>query len=304
MLACRNRPTPVATGLPVTRPLLPLTLAAAVVSGCQSSGNSDITSLSILLKEPPGDVEAAVITVARMELIGPQGPVVLLHQPRVIDLLDPEESPIGLLNDFSVPAASYRELRVHVRGMYVAIRDEDGTTARYATPAYAGVPPGGGEVRELILEDSGVGSPVALAEGSLDLRGDQTVLVLEFDPLRGLQRSTLGGRIPVAPRISGGELRETGGIEILLENAPALPAPGAAMASLFDANSKLVGVTRTFTDADSNGIPEAYFGLLPPGDYRVVLSPPDGWAVDSGSRPVSVALGRASQARFTLVASR
>lgn len=280
-------------------------LATVLVAGCET-GTSDITSLSVLLKEPPGNVEAAVVTVTRIDLIGPHGPVPLLHQPRVIDLLDPDQAPIGLVNDFSVPALSYHELRVHVRGMYLAVRNPDGSLTRYSTPDYVAIPAGTVVDRELDLASwAETGQAVTLAGGTLDLRGDQTILVLELDALRSIGAPTQPGHVAFEPVITAAELGSMGGIRVTL--APTadsgMPLDGAT-ASVFDASRTLVGVAHGFTDTDADGVFEAMFGLLSPGNYEVVISPPSGWALTPQASSVSVALGTSSRAHFTLVASR
>jgi hypothetical protein len=280
-------------------------LATALVAGCET-GTSDITSLSVLLKEPPGNVEAAVVTITRVDLIGPHGPVSLLHQTRVIDLLDPDQAPIGLVNDFSVPALSYHELRVHVRGMYLAVRNPDGTLTRYATPDYIATPADVVVDRELDLSSwAEMGQAVTLVGGTLDLRGDQTILVLELDALRSLGQPTEPGHVAFEPVITAAELGSMGGIRVTLA-PPAdsgIPLDGATV-SLFDSRRTLIGVAHGFTDPDADGVFEAMFGLLSPGDYEIVISPPSGWALTPQASSVSVALGKASRAHFTLVASR
>ena len=280
-------------------------LVAALLGGCQT-GTSDITSVSVLLKQPPGNVEAAVVTVTRIDLIGPHGPVALLHQPQVIDLLDPDQAPIGVVNDYAVPAAPYHELRVHVRGMYLAVRNADRTVTRFATADYAGIPAGTTVDRVLDLERwAERGQAVTLAGGSLDLRGDQTVLVLELDALRSLGSPIGQAAVAFEPVITAAELGSMGGIRVTLAR-PAdsgIPLDGAT-AALFDASRTLIGVADGFTDTDSDGVFEAMFGLLSPGTYEVVVSPPSGWTLQPSASSVSVAFGEASEAHFDLVASR
>lgn len=279
-------------------------LAAAMLGGCQA-GTADITSVSVLLKQPPGNVEAAVVTVARIDLIGPHGPVALLHQPQVIDLLDRDQVPIGVVNDYAVPAAPYHELRVHVRGAYVAVRNDDGTVTRYATRGYGAVPAGIVVDRVLDLGRwAEEGHAVTLAGGSLDLRDDQTVLVLELDALRSIG-TPVGTQVAFEPVITAAELGSMGGIRVTLAR-PAdsgIPLDGAT-AALFDASRTLIGVADGFTDSDADGVFETMFGLLSPGVYEVVVSPPRGWALQPAASSVSVALGEASEAHFDLVASR
>lgn len=280
-------------------------LAAALLGGCQT-GTSDITSVSVLLKQPPGNVEAAVVTVTRIDLIGPNGPVALLHRPQVIDLLDPNQAPIGVVNDYAVPAVPYHELRVHVRGMYLAVRNSDGTVTRYATPEYVAVPAGTAVDRVLDLGRwAENGQAVSLAGGSLDLRGDQTVLVLELDALRSIGAPVGQAQVAFEPVITAAELGSMGGIRVTLARPDdsGIPLDGAT-AALFDASRTLIGVADGFTDTDSDGVFEAVFGLLSPGTYEVVVSPPSGWALQPAASSISVALGEATEAHFDFVASR
>ena len=280
-------------------------LAAALLGACRP-GTSDITSVSVLLKQPPGNVEAAIVTVTRMDLIGPHGAVALLHRPQVLDLLDPQQAPIGVVNDYAVPAAPYHELRIHVRGMYLAVRNPDGTVTRYATPEYVATPEGQVVDRVLDLGQwAALGEAVTLARGSLDLRGEQTVLVLELDALRSLRIPGGQGQVAFEPVISAAELGSMGGIRVTLARPAdsAEPLDGATVA-LFDASRTLIGVADGFTDHDSDGVFEAMFGLLSPGTYEVVVSPPSGWTMQPAVSSVSVALGEASEAHFDLAALR
>ncbi|HEX6645009.1 MAG TPA: hypothetical protein VF037_10035 [Gemmatimonadales bacterium] len=275
--------------------------ALLVLAGCQTE-TADITSLSVLLKEPPGQIEAAVVTVSAIELLGPNGTIPLLHQPRVVDLMDPAAAPFGIVNDYAVPALAYHELRVHVRGMYLAVRNPDGTVTRYATPAYPAVP--AAEVdREIDLAHwRDAGGAVSLASGTLDLRGDQTILVLELDALESLGQPTGPGRVAFEPVIRGAELETMGGIRVTLEKPADSGIPlDAARAELFDERRNLVGVAHGFTDDDDDGVYEAMFGLLRPGEYRVVVSPPGGASsLAPLASKVSVPLGAAAEAHFSL----
>src|SRR5690606_21004876 len=144
-------------------------LAALPLGACQS-GPVGITSVSILLKAPPGNVEASVITISRIELIGPTGAITLLHQPRTIDLLDPTQAPNALVSDYAVPAMAYQELRVHLRGMYLAVWNPDGTTSSFVTPGFDGLPQGAPARRT--VQPAGwheASQPAALADGGRDL---------------------------------------------------------------------------------------------------------------------------------------
>ena len=71
-----------------------------------------------------------------------------------------------------------------------------------------------------------------------------------------------------------------------------------------DPSRTLIGVTDGFTDTDSDGVLEAMFGLLSPGTYQVVVSPPSGWALEPAMSSVSVALGEATEAHFELAVVR
>ncbi|HEU4699677.1 MAG TPA: hypothetical protein VFS40_10880, partial [Gemmatimonadales bacterium] len=43
---------------------------AALAAGCGENGNNGTTQLSLKLKDAPGDVQAAVVTITRIELQG------------------------------------------------------------------------------------------------------------------------------------------------------------------------------------------------------------------------------------------
>ena len=188
----------------------------------------------------------------------------------------------------------------------MAVRNADGTLTRYATPEYIATPAGTVVDRELDLSTwAEAGEAVTLAGGTLDLRGDQTILVLELDALRSLGEMTRPGHVAFEPVISAAELGSMGGIRVTLDRPADSGTPvDGVTASLFDASRTLSGVASEFIDADADSVFESMFGLLSPGKYEVVVSPPSGWALQPHASSVSVTLGKATQAHFTLVASR
>jgi len=284
--------------------------AAALVafgSACDS-GTSETTSLSILLKDAPDNIKSAVVTIDEVNLVGSDGVVVLTGDPTTVDLLTLATDALDLVTDVSIPSGSYQQLRFVISGGYIEVDNGDGTSTFYASEGYDELPDGvtaTGELQMPSFAQSGL--KVNMAEGSLELSGDQEILLVDFDVRQSFGHEAAANRWVMHPVITGGELGATGGVHVTIRNGTGVTfALGTATLSLTDMSGTPIGTPLTPTDGDGDGVFEVDFGLLAPGSYRVLVNPPQGVTLTTNPAVpflVTVTSGQAAEVGLTVTAA-
>ena len=186
------------------------TIALVAALGCgdsQSPGGT--TQLSVLLKDAPGDVVTAVVTIDEVHLVGDGGVTVLRDDPMTVDLLTLATTTAEMVTDFTVPSGDYSQLRFVISGGYIEVENADASTSVYASsPAYAGLPAGtvvDGSLQMPSLAQSGL--KVTLSSDALSLSGDDTILLVDFDVSQSFGHATgQGDDWVMHPVITGEEI--------------------------------------------------------------------------------------------------
>jgi len=190
-----------------TRLLATLSLVLAIGACDSSVSNGDTTSLSIRLKDAPGDIHAAVVTISEVNLAG-NGGVVLRSEPVTVDLLTLASTTMDLVEGAVVPAGSYSQLRFVITGGYIEVENEDGSTSIFASsPDYAGLPDAAEVAGELQMPSMGQsGLKVNMADGALELTEDEEFLLVDFDVAQSFGHAAgNSGRWVMHPVINGTE---------------------------------------------------------------------------------------------------
>jgi hypothetical protein len=254
------------------------------VLGCRdSSAPGGTGKLTLLLKDAPGDVQAAVVTIAEVNLQGDGGKTVLLGTPVTTDLLTLAADAATLVQDAVIPAGTYSQLRFVITGAYIQVDNGDGTSRIYASsPDYAGLPPGAtvtGQLQMPSLAQSGL--KVTLPGGALTVVGDdQRILLVDFDVSQSFgHQAGNSGKWVMHPVVTATEIT-TGAfgsarIDLSLGTNVTLP-PGVELSG-FTATltgSDAVPHTVGFVASATPGIFSASFGPLRPGAYAVTLTAP------------------------------
>jgi hypothetical protein len=154
---------------------------ALALAGCDSQG-PDTTSLSVHLKDAPGDVQIAVVTISEIDLKGSGGTQVLMSTPTTVDLLTLASNTATLVQDFEVPSGTYNELRFKITGACLAVDNGDGTSSIYGTDGYDTTPCGGtatGALQAPSFAESGL--KVTMAGNALTITGPEKILLVDFD---------------------------------------------------------------------------------------------------------------------------
>jgi hypothetical protein len=178
----------------------------AALASCDSQSPNGTTSLSIQLKDAPGDVQHAFVTITEVDLVGSGGVQVLTDTPVTTDLLTLATDVLPLVQDVEVPSGTYHELRFKISGACLAVDDGSGGSTVYATDGYDSTPCGGeadGSLQAPSYAQSGL--KVQMTGGALVLDGPPKILLVDFDVTQSFGHAANGW--VMHPVVTGGELQ-------------------------------------------------------------------------------------------------
>lgn len=181
-------------------------ITIATLAGCDSQGPGGTTSLSVMLKDAPGDVQHAFVTITEIDLVGSGGVQVLMQTPVTTDLLTLATDAATLVQDVEVPSGTYHELRFKISGACLAVDDGNGGSTVYATDGYDSTPCGGpadGTLQAPSYAQSGL--KVQMADGALVLTGPEKILLVDFDVTQSFGHEASGW--VMHPVVTGGEVQ-------------------------------------------------------------------------------------------------
>lgn len=182
-----------------------LVLAIAALASCDGQSPNGTTSFSVRLKDAPGDVQHAVVTISEVDLVGSGGVQVLSQTPTTVDLLTLATSATTLVQDVEVPSGSYNQLRFKITGACLAVDDGNGGSAVYTTTGYDATPCGTavpGTLQAPSFAESGL--KVTMAAGALELTGPEKIVLVDFDVSQSFGHEASGW--VMHPVVTGGEL--------------------------------------------------------------------------------------------------
>ncbi len=290
------------------------TFALALV-GC--GGDSKVT---IKLTDAPGDFKRAVVTISEVELLGEgQGEgegnrVVLLDEPVTTDLITLANDTADLVKDATVPAGTYKELRFVITGAFIEVEQADGSTKIYASSSdYAGLPAGAQVAGELQMPSYGSsGLKVKISE-PVAVEGEQKVILVDFDVGQSFGHQAGGsGRWVMSPVIKAADITFSGTVTVTLtQGSVSLPTRDGRQLTVADFKATLTNTgnsteTLAFTDANGDGVFEAQFNFLIPGDFSAGIAGPEGVTFTTNPTsptPVSVGSGKQVSVAFTLTSA-
>jgi len=266
-------------------------LLAGLLACSDGTGSGAGTGrLTLLLKDAPNDVVAAVVTISEINLQGSGGTTVLSTTAVTTNLITLAADVATLVDDAVVPAGTYSQLRFVLSGGYLEVDNGDGTTSIYASaPDYPGLPVGATVAGTLQMPSMGQsGLKVTLPNDELVVGdGGQKVLVVDFDVAQSFGHPAgNAGMWVMHPVIKGAEVSLTGSarVDLTLDPSVTLPVINAAQVTLADFTATFTGsdgVPRAaaFADGDGDGTFSAELLFVPPGDYSVDITGPTGLTV-------------------------
>ena len=256
-------------------------LAALALAGCgDSQGPSGTTSLSVVLKDAPGDLQKAVVTISEIDLVGSGGVHVLMQAPITTDLLTLATTTATLVQGAEVPSGTYTELRFKITGACIAVDNTPQPSLIYATAGYDATPCGGpatGNLQAPSFAQSGL--KVTMAANALTITGTQKILVVDFDVSQSFGHDAGGSAMWVLhPVVTGADIQATGSIHTSVQLGAGVTLPNAATlgqlsAVLVSGASDTVGVV-ALSDSAGTAVFIADFTFLSPASYTLSLKLP------------------------------
>ena len=260
-----------------------------VTTGC-GNGQSSVT---VKLTDAPGDFKAAVVTISEVYLQGQGGRVVLSTEATTTNLLTLANDTQDIVKDAIVPEGKYSELRFVISGAYIEVEQADGSSRFYATSNdYAGLPEGA-TVSGILQTPSFSSSGVKVKfDGDVEVAGEQKVILVDFDVSQsfGKERGQ-GDKWVMKPVIKGGEIVFSGSVNVTLAQGEGVTLPtvngtaltlGSFRATLRSTEPVADGAAEpaaeeiALTDLNGDGVFEASFKFLVPGNYELSFAGPEG----------------------------
>lgn len=304
----------------------PRTLAALATAllvpllACSDSTSPGTTQLSVLLKDAPGPITSAVVTISEIYLQGEGGKLVLSDQATTTDLLTLANDTRTLVDNATVPAGTYSELRFVITGGYIEVQDDDAcdpsqttcSTSIYATAGYATPTAAAGELQMPSFAQSGL--KVTLPGGALTVTGEQKVLLVDFDVSQSFGQQAGGsGQWTMHPVLTATDFELTGSVDasLALGAGVTIPEVGGVPVTLGDFSAVLTAsdnseLTLPLTDADGDGVFATEFKFLVPGSYSVHLTSTQGVQLTTNpATPIAVTVvsGQSASAAATVTAA-
>lgn len=294
-----------------TRRMALLAAVALPLAACDDTDAvtaSDEARVSLLLTDAPGDVAAAVVTISEIYFQSGNDDA----SPRVVvygddtdeiaiteDLLDFENDVFEIVSDELVPEGDYRQLRMVIPSAYIVVEGEDGTLDVYAggdtsptasevwahlsdeiRSAYdeADVDPAAGTLQMPSLAQTGL--KANLLDGTLDLTGNDNVLLVDFDVSRSFgHQAGQSGRWVMNPHI---DVRRIEGaatsvvVNVALAESSQLPE-GVTLADFGVVLTDPADGDETLELVEEDGLFSAAFApLIAVGEYTVRVKGPEG----------------------------
>jgi hypothetical protein len=302
----------------LTRSLAAFCLGLLAACGGDSGGPNGTGQVSLVLKDAPGDVMAAVVTIDEIYLQGSSGRTVLSSTPVTTNLITLAADAATLVDDVTIPAGSYSELRFVISGAYIEVDEGNNTSKIYASsPNYAGLPMGAVVDGPLQMPSLGTsGLKVTLPAGGLTVNsGSSKILVVDFDVSQSFGHvAGNSGMWVMHPVCHATDIQLTGSAQVTLTLDPSvtLPVINNVQITLADFTASFTGsdnVARTaaFSDPDADGIFTADLLWVTPGDYSFDIIPPAGintfTTTPALPTTITVASDGTASAAFTVTAA-
>ena len=280
---------------------------AIVGAACaEPTGNAANGKITVLLKDAPGDIKTAVVTISQIYLQGGESDdassrVILRDTPVTTDLLTLVDSTTELVKDATIPAGTYAQLRFVITGAYIEVDNGDGTTSIFASsPTYAGLPAGASVKGTLQTPSYSTSGLKVTVPGGITI-SDQTVLLVDFDVAQSFGKQA-GGQWVMSPLLKGTDMGNTGSLTVTLAKDAALTLPGAVTLGQFKASLTNTATSTTqeiaLTDANSDGVFEGKLRYVVSGSYNLDFVAPAGitsfTTTPAHPTPLSITAGSAT----------
>jgi len=253
------------------------------LGACDSGDPEGPGSLSILLTDAPGDVEQAIVTIERIEIVGGSGgPRVLRDTPWTGDLTLLANDFVTLVGGYVLPQGSYAQLRLVISEACISV-EADGENEIYAS-AGTDLECDGTLTGDLQMPSFSQTGIKVIFQGAIAVDGDQTIVLLDFDVEESFGKLAGGsGQWVMDPTIRGVEIMFSGTVNLTVELASGVTLPDPL--TFEDFTASLSGEDLAL-EADGT----ASFLYVVPGPYQLNLVPPAGWTITTTPTPLPLDL--------------
>lgn len=290
-------------------------LALGTIASCGGPSTAGGTPrFSVRLTDAPGNVTAAVVTIAEIDLQGSHGSTVLMNTPVTTDLTKLAGSTAELVKQAVVPPGTYAQLRFVITGAYIQVDNGDGTSSIYASsPDYAGLPSGAHVTGTLQMPSFGQsGLKVNLPASDARLTQGEKVVLVDFNVSQSFgQAAGQSGMWVMHPVVKATDFEVTGGltVNVTLDPSVTMPTVNGTALTLGDFNAVVTASDNSttqvaLTDA-GNGTFSAAFPFLAPGDYTLNFTAPSGVTFTTNPTvpaTVTIVSGQTATSTFTVTA--
>lgn len=288
-----------------------LTLVVLGALSCGDSSGPGTGKLTLLLKDNPGDIQAAWVTISEINLQGSGGTIHLKDDDFTVNLLTLQSQLATLLQDAVIPAGTYTQLRFVISEACIKVEDTGGGSSFYASSAaYAitncGAPdsPAPGHLQMPSFSQSGL--KVILPGDAITVPdGEDVTLIVDFDVSQSFGHvAGNSGQWVMHPVIKATGATVSGGILVTLTPGQNVTIPTdavftAAITPASGGSAINVGLT------DANQF-QATVNFLAPGDYSVNVTQTGGTPIANATitettpSPTPVLPGETATAAFVL----
>ena len=291
---------------------LRLSLAASLLGLLAACGGNDTGRVSLLLTDASGTLQAAVVTITEIDLVGSGGTTVLSTARTTTNLLTLANDTMKLVDAAVVPAGTYSQLRFVISGGYVEVPQGDGSTIVYASsPTYEGLPAEAVVGGTLQMPSYGQSGLKVDLPGGLTVGTGAKIVLVDFDVGQSFGQLAGGsGMWVMHPVMTATELELSGTVNVTLALAPGVTLPAGASLTQFSAVlTNAGGTSKTLPLVLTGTTAGAAFPYLIPGSYTLSFTAPASVTSFTTSPPTSpspasltVASGQPTNASFTLTA--
>lgn len=291
-----------------------LAAGLAVLAACGDATGSNRGTVSILLKDAPGDVKKAVVTIDQIYLQpgtdSGASRVVLMSTPETGDLLTLRNDVAILVADAVVPPGTYGQLRFVISGGCLAVEDTNGSTKVFSssssyvglTECTAGGATTGGTLQMPSFAQTGI--KVTLPDGGVTIGDDAKILLVDFDVSRSFGKEAgNSGKWVMSPSLKATDFNATGSAKVTITATPVAIAALGQLNTLKVTLTNSDGVATTLTGTDltvGTTTAEVTFRYLTPGTYGVTVTADGKTLTLSGPSSVTVTSGGLATAAFNL----
>src|SRR5512140_3758347 len=189
--------------------------------------------ITVLMKDAPADVTAAVVTISEIDLVGSGGLTVLSTTKTTTDLLKLANDTATLVDAVEVPSGTYSQLRFVITGGYVEV----GGVIYASSPTYEGLPAEvtvGGTLQMPSYAQSGL--KVDLPGGAATIGTATKVLLVDFDVSQSFgQQAGASGAWVMHPVVKATDIEFAGAVDVSLKLGTGVTLPSPTTLASFKA---------------------------------------------------------------------